>query len=168
MESAWTDWRDEQEQVSRDAAAVRRHGLDVRDRLREAMARGDRVWVVTSGTRIVGQVIEVDDDLLSLRTLGGRTDIRLDPVPRIAIGSVEVAAGSGRTPPLSSGGFRGRLLDAETSGADYVVGVADGELLEGRVLVGRDHVDVLIDDEPGSATTVTLPMISFVRRSALR
>src|SRR5947209_3663390 len=41
---SWSDWRDEQEQLTHDAAVVRRHALDMRARLREAMARGDRVW----------------------------------------------------------------------------------------------------------------------------
>ncbi len=135
------------------------------------MARGDRIWVWCGGARIVGVPIEVDGDLLSLRTASGRTDIRLDDVPRIMMGTIEVAAVRGRTPPLASGGFRGRLLAAETSGEDYVVGVAGldpGDLLEGRLLVGRDHVDVVGAGGDGAATTVAVPLISFVRRSAPR
>ncbi len=160
------EWRDEREQAARDAAVMRRHGLDVRERLRDAMARGDRIWLQSAATRCTGEVIEVDDDLVSLRTAGSRIDVRIDAVPQLSFGLVEMAAGAGRTPPLRSGGFRGRLLAAEDSGAQYVVQVRDAGALEGRVLVGRDHVDVVSSD--GTTTTVTVAMISSVTRSAPR
>ncbi|HEY3834201.1 MAG TPA: hypothetical protein VGO03_18055 [Acidimicrobiia bacterium] len=163
MGISWSEWRAEQEQAALDAAFVRRHGLGVRDRLRDAMARGDRIWLWSGGIRLVGEVVEVDTDLVSLRDGSVRHDVRLDPLPHLAMGVIEGAAGSGRTPPLSSGGFRGRLLAAETSDADHLVMVSGGEAFEGRILVGLDHVDVV--SRAAAAITVTLAMVVALRRA---
>ena len=157
MGVSWSEWRAEQEQAALDAAIVRRHGRDVRARLRDAMARGDRIWLASGGARLVGEVVEVDTDLVSLRDGPVRTDVRLDPVPQLAMGVIEGAAGPGHTPPLSSGGFRGRLLAAEMADADHLVMVRGDEALEGRILVGLDHIDVA--SRGGPTTTITLPML---------
>jgi hypothetical protein len=159
---ARAEWRDEQEHAAADAAIVRRHGLDLRARLREAMARGDRVWVRAAPLHVAGFVIEVDDDLLSLRTMSfARIDVRLDPVPRLLFGLVDAAARHGSTPPLSSGGFRGRMLAAESLGDQYSVIVAgEPDALGGRIAVGRDHLEVV--QASGGGTVVSMALVVAV------
>ena len=127
----------------------------------DAMARGDRIWLASGGARLVGEVVEVDTDLVSLRDGSVRTDVRLDRVPQLAMGLIEGAAGPGHTPPLSSGGFRGRLLAAEMADADHLVMVRGDEVLEGRILVGLDHIDVA--SRAGLTTTISLPMFVALR-----
>jgi hypothetical protein len=115
-------------------------------------------------------VIEVDDDLLSLRDPArGRTDIRLDPAPKLLLRVFAEAVAPGCTPPLPSGGFRGRMLAAEANATHYSVCVRGmTEPLEGRIVVGFDHLDVVADE---GAITVPFAMIVWVsssRRPALR
>src|SRR4051812_45873894 len=128
------------------------------------MARGDRVEMSVAGARVTGIVIEVDGDLVSLRDrYGDRVDVRLDPVPMVMLRVVVLAAGRGCTPPLASGGFRGRLLAAETTDVGYSLQVrGEIEPVDGRIAVGLDHVDVVGDDV---TTTVPLPLIAWFSSS---
>jgi hypothetical protein len=157
----WDEWREEQADAARDAAIVWRHRRDFRDRLRDAMARGDRIALRAGAASVTGLVIEVDADLVALRDVSGeRVDVRLDREPRLLLRVVEAAAGAGCTPPLSSGGFRGRLLSAESGGSRYRVQVCgEPESLEGRIAVGLDHIDIIGDDV---AMTVPLALIAWV------
>ena len=80
-------------------------------------------------------------------------------------GVLERAAVQGAHASLASGGFRGRLLAAEASGGSWVVVVRDAEVLEGRVLVGLDHIDVV--GLGGTTVTVTVAAIVALSPSAV-
>ncbi len=156
------EWRDDQEQATLDAVEVRRHARDFRDLLRDAMARGDRIWVRCPGFRAAGVVVEVDDDLVSLRNPGGgRIDLRLDECPQLVLGLVDAAATDGCTPPLPSGGFRGRMLAIEATGEEFSVSVrGDTDTLDGRILVGLDYLCVA--SRLGAETTVPFGQVVAV------
>lgn len=156
------EWRDEAEEAGRDAAEQWQHSRTLRDRLVECMHRGDRVSVVFADQRVTGEVLDVADDLLALRTVAGRIDVHVVPGMPLLIQVVERAPSGGRRAEGARGGFRASLLTRELEGEEVTVATTVGnEPLDGRLAVGADHVCIV--GRGGAETFVPLGSIAYVR-----
>lgn len=155
------EWRAEEEAAGADAVERWRHGLSLRDRLVECMHRGDPVAALVSGHRFAGEVVEVSDDLVSLRSVAGRVDVHIcDAVP-VAFEVVERVRAGGHLGEVSTGGFRARLLARETEGSEATVGSAfAAEPFDGRIHVGADHVSIV--GRGGGEVFLPLSAVAFV------
>jgi hypothetical protein len=139
------EWRADEEAAAREAAVAWNHGRTIADLARDCMARGDRISVTTYNHRAVGFVVEVADDLIAIRNVGSaRIDFHLTPLSPFSFTVNEPAIGDAQIPPVSSGGFHGRLLSREASGDDCLVAVVgEAEPLCGRIEVGANFVRVI-------------------------
>ncbi len=137
-------WRSDQESAIDDAVSARDQSLSLRDWLREAMARGDRLSIRCFQVRAVGAVCEIDDDLLSLRNVGaGRIDLHLREGLPYVMQISESAATESTAAPIRSGGFRGRLMACESAGEEHSVWLlGETESIDGRLQVGADTLTV--------------------------
>ncbi|HEX5614344.1 MAG TPA: hypothetical protein VFZ83_04255 [Acidimicrobiia bacterium] len=152
------EWRAEQEALIDDAAEEWRHQRTLAEVARECMHRGDRVRVVVRGHQLHGEVLEVGHDLLSLRTATGRVDVHLDASVPVLV-QPERAKSGGARDVAGAGSFRSALLARETNGPVVLGTTIADDALEGRLVVGHDHVCV-IDDE--RETFVPISAITFV------
>ena len=153
-------WRSEQEAAIDDAVSARDQNFSLRDWLREAMARGDRLSIRCFQVRAVGAVCEIADDLLSLRNVGaGRVDLNMrDGLPYV-IQLSEAAASEPLSTPIPSGGFRGRLMACETAGEEHSVWLlGETESIDGRLQVGADTVTV----ESRLGSKLVLPLSAVI------
>src|SRR5574341_358524 len=74
------DWRTDEEEWTRAAAAQWTHGRRLLDIARELMHRGDQVAVKAAGSTFTGEVVHVGADYLRLRTAGAPVDVHLAAV----------------------------------------------------------------------------------------
>lgn len=156
------EWRDEAEEAGRDAAEQWQHSRTLGDRLVECMHRGDRVAVVFAGHRLTGEVLDVADDLLALRTVAGRIDVHLHPGVPLTVEVVERSPSGGRRSTGSGGGFRAGLLARELDGEEVTLATTvRDEPLDGRLTVGADHVCIV--GRGGAETFVPWGSIAYVR-----
>lgn len=160
--AARSDWRDEQEAAAADAAEVFEHSRRTRDLLAECMRNGDRVAFVMGPHRAVGMVVEVAEDLLAIRNVGsGRLDFQLRGDEPYLVIVQDRAVGQPGGDELPSGSFRARLLDREAAGGESTVGtLLDAEPIDGRLVVGADHVRVV--GRGGGETIVPLQALAYV------
>jgi hypothetical protein len=105
-------------------------------------------------------VLEVGPDLLAIRSQLLRVDLHLHPSVPLLL-EPERKRESGPRGVAAAGSFRGALLAREQEAIDVVVGTTfTKEALEGRLVVGRDHVCVV---GPRSAETyVPLAGVAYV------
>ena len=128
------DWRAEEEEWSRAAAAQWAHGRRLVDVVRELMHRGDTIAVRAAGATFNGEVIHVGLDVARLRTASGVVDLHLAALTTgagdrhvrllapVMVRITERARSGGRA---SGGGpetFRACLLEHETEATEVVVG----------------------------------------------
>jgi hypothetical protein len=169
------EWRADEEEWSRAAAAHWAHGRSLVDIARELMHRGDTVAVTAGETTFTGEVTDVGLDVLRLRTATGTVDLQLAavttgsggrratrlPAP-VVLRVVTRARSGGRRASGHATTFRARLLEHEADAIEVTLGsvLLDGEL-SGLVTVGRDQVHVC---DRGGETYVPLAWISWVTR----
>ena len=168
------EWRAEEEEWSRAAAAQWMHGRRLVDIARELMHRGDTVSVTTGRSAFTGQVTHVGTDVLRLRTAGRPVDVHLAaltaggdggrhvrlPAP-VVLRVVERARSGGRRAGAGAESFRACLLGHEAEAAEVVVGsmLLEDEM-RGRLTVGRDQVKVCGRD--GGETYLPLAWVAWV------
>ncbi|MGQ0805151.1 MAG: hypothetical protein ACT4PI_14975 [Actinomycetota bacterium] len=170
------EWRAEEEEWSRAAAAQWTHGRRLVEIARELMHRGDGVAVTAARATFTGEVTHVGVDLLRVRTAGGSVDVHLAvltagggggrhvrlPAP-VVLRVVERARSGGRRAGAGADSFRACLLEHEADAADVVVGTSLLEDdLRGTLAVGRDQLRVC--DRDGGETYVPLAWVSWVMR----
>jgi hypothetical protein len=167
------EWRAEEEEWSRAAAAQWAHGRRLVDIARELMHRGDTVSVSTARSAFTGQVTHVGVDVLRLHTAGGLVDVHLAaltaggdggrhvrlPAP-IVLRVLERARSGGRA-GAGPDTLRAGLLEYESDAVEVVVGslLLEDEL-RGAITVGRDHLRVC--DRDGGEAYLPLAWISWV------
>jgi hypothetical protein len=167
-------WRAEEEEYGRAAAAQWAHGRRLVDIARELMHRGDTVAVSTGEATFTGQVTQVGADLVQLGTPAGRVDLHLAALTTgagdsrrarllapVVVRVVERARAGGRRSGATSETFRARLLEYEAEAAEVVVGsVLLSEQLRGALTVGRDQLRVC--DPAGRETYLPIAWVSWV------
>ncbi len=160
--AARQEWREEQEAATAEAAEAYQHSRTVADLLNESMRRGDRVAVSVGPHRGVGQIVEVAADLVAVRNLGsGRIDFQLRAEMPWQLVVQEQAVSQPAGDELPSGSFRARLLDREAAGGEATIGsVLSAEPIDGRLVVGTDHVRVI--GRGGGETLVPVSALAFV------
>lgn len=160
--AAREDWRSEQEAASADAVAQFHHQRDLRNVLNECMRNGDRVAVVVGPHRAVGQIVEIAEDLVSVRNLGsGRYDFQVRPDVAFEVIVQEAAVGQPGGDELASGSFRARLLEREAADAESTIGsLLRTEPIDGKLVVGADHVRVV--GRGGGETLLPMHAIAYV------
>jgi hypothetical protein len=171
------EWRAEEEEYARAAAAQWGHGRRLVDVARELMHRGDTVAVTAGDLTFSGQIVYVGVDLLQLQTAdGGALDVQLALLTTAREGTresrvaapvvlrvVERARSGGRRPGPAADTFRARLLEHEADGVEVVLGsVLLREELRGTLTVGRDQVRVC--DPGGAETYLPLAWVGWVMR----
>jgi hypothetical protein len=154
------EWRAEQDAAARDAAEHWQQRRTLHDRLVEHQHRGDRIAVTVAGHRVAGVPEMVGADVLALRTCAGVVDVHLcDTVP-MWFEVLETATAAGIAPGRSEARFRDRLLGRSTS-ADLTTGtVFDPDGLDGRLVVGADHVVIVA--AAGAQAVVPLAHVAWV------
>jgi hypothetical protein len=168
------EWRAEEEEWSRAAAARWTHGRRLVDIARELMHRGDTVAVTTGRSSFRGEVTHVGTDVLRLGTVGGPVDVHLAALAvggdgnrhirlaaPIVLRVVTRARSGGRRAGAGADSFRACLLEHETEADDVVVGTSllDDDF-RGMLTVGRDQVRVC--DRDGGETYLPLAWVSWV------
>jgi hypothetical protein len=154
------EWREERETAGREAAAEHRHTLTLRDLLVECMHRGDRLTVSIGPHRFTGTVAEVGPDLLAVQTVGSRIDVHLHPSVPLLVQIAERTGTGGHGAPAGSGDFRAALIAREDADEVTVGTTFDLEPLDGRLLVGADHVTLVA--RGGAETIVPMAEITYV------
>jgi hypothetical protein len=134
------EWRAETEAASADALDGWRHDRTLRDIAIEAVHRGDPVVVVLPNVRFFGMVETVGPDLLSLQTVSGRVDVHLCDAVQVVIQIGERVKDGGARESVSEGDFRSALLAREQSREVTLGSPLYEEPLDGRLVVGADHV----------------------------
>jgi hypothetical protein len=168
------EWRTEEEEWSRAAAAQWRHGRRLVDIARELMHRGDTVSVTTGRSAFTGQVTHVGTDVLRLLTAGRPVDVHLAaltvggdgsrhvrlPAP-VVLRVVARARSGGRRAGAGGDSFRACLLEHEAEATEVVVGsVLLEDEMRGTLTVGRDQLQICGRD--GGELYAPLAWISWV------
>jgi hypothetical protein len=154
-----SEWRDAREAEVRDAAEHWAHTRTLHDATLDWLHHGDALAVDVAGIRLRGEVADVGEDLIVLRTASGRVDVHAHQAAPLVLRPERRRAGGVR----SSAGprsFRAALLERE--GTRVVVGVAgSGEVLDGRLVVARDHIRLTTVE--GTDVVVPLAGVAYVR-----
>jgi hypothetical protein len=154
-----SEWAAEQNDAIADAQEQWQHNQTFRDWLIDAMHAGDRLAVTVVDQRFTGTVDEVGEDMVGLRCIFGRVDIRLSQGVAFFIELVDHP---------KSGGHRGNTdasfasaLMARDPQADTSVGtIFHPEGLDGQMHAGKDFVTV--QARAGAVTIVPLAQIAWV------
>ena len=155
------EWRAEQQAATRDAHEHWTHRQTLAERLRAHMHRGDTLRVDVAGECVIGNVEEVGDDLLGLRTPVGRIDIHLTPTIPFRFEIVEAARQGGhRGSGAAAGAFRYALMARERDTTVRLGMLAEPAGLEGRLEVGADHV--VVTTPHGSTWGVPISSVAWI------
>jgi|GEM_PF-3619835 hypothetical protein len=154
-----SEWAAEQHDAIADAREQFQQNQTFREWLIDAMHAGDRLAITVVDQRFTGTVEEVGEDILGLRCIFGRVDLRLSPGVALFIELVDHP---------TSGGHRGNTdasfaasLMARDPQADTSVGtIFHPEGLDGQVRAGKDFVT--IQARAGAVTVVPLTQIAWV------
>ncbi|MGQ0825023.1 MAG: hypothetical protein ACT4OX_08370 [Actinomycetota bacterium] len=155
------EWRTEQEAATADAAQDWYHRKSLVDVFREHMHCGDRIAIVVTGWRVVGVPEEVGDDLVAIRTLGGRVDVHLAPTIPLWHELYEHSTEGGHRGVDAAGGrFVNALMMHEGEMEATVGTVFDPGGMDGRLSVGADHVVIVA--RGGAQTFVPIAQVAWV------
>jgi hypothetical protein len=162
--AARAEWRADEEAWTRTAVEQWRHNRTMRDVLRDAMHRGDRLAFVLPAITFVGSATGVGDDVAVLDTIDGPVDINVSDQSLLVVRVLE-RAHAGGTRGASVTTLRARALELETETCDVRIGCCGAPtVLEGRVQVGRDHL-VVSEREGGNDLVVALAAVAWMRRA---
>jgi hypothetical protein len=159
--AARSEWRADEEAWTRAAVEQWRHNRSLRDVVRDAMHRGDRVAMVFPAVVFTGFVAAVGDDVVVLDTLDGLVDVNVDARAPLVVRVVE-RAHTGGTRGARVTTLRMRALELETDGCDVRIGCSlSPTIVEGPIRVGCDHVVVA---ERDGDVVVALAAVAWMRR----
>ena len=162
--AARAEWRADEEAWTRTALEQWRHNRTMRDVLRDAMHRGDRLAFVLPNITFAGSVIAAGDDVAVLDTIDGPVDINVSDHSPLVMRILE-RAHAGGTRGASVTTLRARALELETDRCEVRIGCSGAPtVLEGRVQVGRDHL-VVSERDGGSDLVVALAAVAWMRRA---
>jgi hypothetical protein len=154
-----SSWAQEQNDATDDAAEQFRRNQSLRDWLTAAMHAGDRIAVTVVDQRFTGTVEEIGEDLLALRALFGRVDVRLAPgIPlQIEVEDHPTKGGQrGRTDVSFAAALAMRDPDADTS----IGTVYHPQGLDGLMSAGSDFV--VSRAKAGAVTVLPMSQIAWV------
>ena len=154
-----SEWAAEQHDATKDAQEQWNRNQTFREWLTDAMHAGDRIAVTIVDQMFTGTIEEVGEDMLAVRCIFGRVDMRLANGIPMFIELVDHP---------TSGGHRGKTdasfaacLAARDPEADTSVGtIVHPEGLDGQVVAGRDFVT--IKARAGAVTVVPMTQIAWV------
>ncbi len=155
------EWRADEEEWTRAALERWRHNRSLLDVLRECMHRGDTITVCPGSVTFTGRVAAVGDDLLALAAPDGRVDVHCHADAPLVVRIAERArTGGTRGDAVTT--FRARLLELEMADGEVEIGTRSaGDVVRGRLTVGRDHV--IVQDREGGEAVITLAALAWVR-----
>jgi hypothetical protein len=154
-----SEWASEQNDSIADAQEQWQQSQTFREWLIDAMHAGDRLAITVVDQRFTGTVEEVGDDILGLRCIFGRVDLRLSDGVALFIELVDHPTSGGRrgnTDASFAAALRARDPEADTS----VGTIFHPEGLDGQMRAGRDFVT--IQARAGAVTVVPLNQIAWV------
>jgi hypothetical protein len=154
-----SEWAAEQHDATKDAQEQWNRNQTFLDWLTGAMHAGDRLAITIVDQRFTGTVEGVGEDILGVRCIFGRVDLRLANGIPMFIELVDHPA---------SGGHRGKTdesfaacLAARDPEADTSVGtLMHPEGLDGQMVAGRDFVT--IKARAGAVSVVPMTQIAWV------
>jgi hypothetical protein len=148
--SVRAEWRADEEEWSRAALEHWEHGRTLADVARDCMHRADPVTVTFASVAWSGVIVGVGTDVARLDIFEGPVDVRLATDAPFVL---RVRSGSSRAAwtDTTITTFTARLR--ELDGTVVCIGTS-GEVLEGRLRVGRDQLR-LTDDHGGCAYVPT-------------
>jgi hypothetical protein len=154
-----SEWAAEVHDATKDAQEQWNRNQTFREWLTDAMHAGDRLAVTIVDQMFTGTIEEVGEDMLGLRCIFGRVDMRLANGIPMFIELVDHP---------TSGGHRGKTdasfaacLAARDPEADTSIGtIVHPEGLDGLVTAGRDFVS--IKARAGAVTVVPMTQIAWV------
>ena len=154
------EWRAEQDAATADAADDWRHRRTLRDIALETLHRGDPIVALLPNVRFHGEVEAIGPDLIALRTVSGRVDVHLhDGVPLMLQVGERVKDGGGRE-TVGDGDFRSSLIARENAGEMTLGCTLLAEPLDGRIVVGADHVCLI--GRGGAETYLPFASVAYV------
>jgi len=160
--AARAEWRADEEAWTRAAVEQWRHNRTMRDVLRDAMHRGDRLAFVLPAITFAGRVMAVGDDVAVVETIDGVVDVNVtEHVPLVVRVLERAHAGGTRGDPVTT--LRARALELEAARCDVRIGCCVAPtVFDGHVHVGRDHLAVTERD--GTSVVVALTAVAWMRR----
>lgn len=157
-QGAGREWAEELAEDERLTELGRRRRMDMADRAREFVARGQRVRVETGPQTFTGEVVFAGSDYAVIDRADDIAAVRLDA----AIWTVEQYEAGGHEQSGGSTTMKAHLAELESTGETIRLITGDGKALLGSVsVVGADHVEV---DQDGLAVVVPLSRIVAVVR----
>ncbi|MCU1456498.1 MAG: hypothetical protein JWL73_590 [Actinomycetia bacterium] len=169
-------WREDEEDLGRDAAEAWGHGRTLVEELVGHMHRGDTLAFDVAGHTFTGPLAYVGSDYATVTTVGGSVDVRtmisipFGPGARRRLGipaplvvrTVERARAGGLRPEPASPSLRARLYELEMDAESVAIGsMLLADEVRGRLRCAADHVTVTGD---GIETTVPIAWIAYLRR----
>jgi len=164
--AARAEWRADEEAWTRAAVEQWRHNRTMRDVIRDAMHRGDRLAFVLPAVTFAGCVTSVGDDVVVLDTIDGPVDLNVGEHAALVVRVLERAhAGGTRGAPVTT--LRARALELETEACDVRIGChGTPAVFDGRVQVGRDHL-VVTERAGGGDVVLGLTAVAWMRRAVI-
>jgi hypothetical protein len=161
--AARADWRADEEAWTRAAVEQWRHRQTLRDIVRDAMHRGDRLAFMLPTVTFTGCVAAVGDDVVVLDTIDGDIDVNVaEHVPLVVRVDERAHVAGTRGGHVTT--LRVRALELETERCEVRIGVCGTALVfEGHVHVGRDHLVVAETD--GGDVVVPFAAVAWMRRA---
>ena len=132
------EWRAELEATEFETHQQRLRSRTLQQVAKMILHRGDRLTIQTGKMQVSGEVVGCGADYLTLETVGGRVDARLD---RIAMVVTKQVSG-GIDPKGGAPTWRARLKELELTGEEVeLYGSSLGHSRQGRIrAVSTDHV----------------------------
>jgi hypothetical protein len=160
--AARAEWRADEEAWTRAAVEQWRHNRTIRDVLRDAMHRGDRVELALPAITFAGRVIAVGDDVVVVETIDGVVDVNVtEHVPLVVRVLERAHAGGTRGEPVTT--LRARALELEGATCDARIGCcAAPTVFDGHVQVGRDHL--VVTERDGTSVVLALTAVAWMGR----
>lgn len=161
-QGAGREWLDEAAEDEQLSELLRRRRLDLGQRAREFVHRGDRVRAETGAHTFAGEVAYAGADFVTL----DRGDDIVEVALAAAVWVVEPSEGSGREQSGEPLSLRARLSELASTAEPVRLIVGDGRAVLGSIaVVATDHVEMVQDQ---ITLVVPIQMITAVVRSTSR
>lgn len=161
-QGAGREWLEEAAEDEQLTELLRRRRLDLGDRARELVHRGERVRAETGALSFSGRVVYAGSDFATIDRGEDTVDVVLDS----AVWALEASDSAGREQSGEPLSFRARLAELASSGEQMRLIVSDGRAIIGTlVVVAADHVELVRD---GDTIVVPIRQIVAIARSSAR